>query len=472
MSLVDVLNTINDTFWYIPLVLIVCLGLYSTFKLKGIQFRDIREMVRVTFSREKCTESGLSSFKVFCMSMGNRIGVGNITGPVLAILVGGPGAIFWMWVFAALGSATSFLETTIGQIFKTRTSDGNFHGGPAFNILKGLGMGRVAMAVAIVMVLMYAVGFASMEVSSMSSALCDTFDFANNNLVFATILTLITAVIIVGGVNRVANVSTGIIPIMALGWFILCALAIAMSQGGIIDAFAMIFQYAFSVPSAIGGGIGAMLIIGMKRGVLSNEAGIGTITNISSMADVRHPATQGLSQSLGVIIDTIVSTLTALVVLSFGSFETIHGMGLESMPLLNEIFESTLGSIAPVLVTLMLFLFAFTSLIADYVVGDNNLSFVSQKRVYKVIMTVGMLAVVFLSSFFASDAMFLVVDILLALCGIINCIVMFRLGRLAIDAYGDYRQQRAAGVTDPVFDPSCLSDSTGVTVWGGTDKTR
>lgn len=465
MSIVDTLNTINDNFWYIPLVLIVCLGIYSTVKLKGIQFRSLREMCRVTFSKDCSSKDGMSTFKVFCMSMGNRIGVGNITGPVLAILIGGPGAIFWMWIFAILGCATSFLETTVGQIYKSRKSDGSFYGGPAYNIEKGLGMKRAAFIVAFVMILMYIVGFASMEVSSMASALCDTFEFSNNHIFFAVLITAITAVTIIGGVKRVANLSTGIVPAMALAWFVLCGACIVMNDGGVVNAFSSIFEYAFSVPSAVGGGIGAMLSIGMRRGVLSNEAGIGTITNISSMADVEHPAKQGLSQSLGVIIDTVVSTFTAIVVLSYADIDVIVGAGLDSMPLLNSIFDSTLGDVAPMLVSLMLFVFAFTCLIADFVIGSNNLKFITQDKKYGYAMMLALLLVVFISSFFASDAMFLVVDILLGVCGVINCIVMFRLGKFAIEAYRDYCEQRKAGVCTPRFRKNSLSDDTGVTEW-------
>lgn len=464
MSLEDTLNTINDTFWYIPLVLIVALGVYSTFKFKGVQFTALREMLRVTFSKDH-DEKKISTFKVFCMSMGNRIGVGNITGPVLAILVGGPGAIFWMWVFAIIGGATSLLETTVGQLYKSRMSDGNFRGGPAYNIYKALGLKRISVIVAFVMVLMYIVGFTSMEVSSMSTALCDVFDFPHNNLFFAVVLTVLTALVIIGGLKRVADASTLLVPFMAVGWFVMCIASIALSHEGVIAAISAIFECAFSVPSAVGGGVGAMLIIGMRRGVLSNEAGVGTITNLSSIADVEHPVKQGLSQCLGVGIDTIVSTLTALVVLSYGSYDVLVGMDMESMPLLNSVFESTLGGIAPVLVALMLSLFAFTGLIADYIIGENNLALIKDNRSSKMLAIVCILIVVFLSSFYASDSMFLVVDIMLGVCAVINCFVMFRIGRFAVEAFRDYFAQRRAGVDTPMFHRSCLSDPTGVTEW-------
>lgn len=465
MTIIETLEYLADTLWCVPLVLIVLLGIYSTIRLKGIQIRDLKEMWISTFSRRERGEGKLSSFHVFCMSMGNRIGVGNITGPVLAILVGGPGAIFWMWIFAFLGTATSFLETTVGQIFKSRGADGKLHGGPAYNISKGLGMKRLSLVVAFIMLLMYILGFVSMEVCSMSEALCGAFVFDHNSLVIATLLTLFTAFIIIGGLERVADLSAKIVPAMAVLWFFVCVISIALSNGGVLNAFGMIFSYAFSVPSAIGGGIGAMLIIGMKRGVLSNEAGVGTITNISSMADVAHPVRQGYSQALGVVIDTVVSTLTALVILSFGNIDEIVGMDLESVNLLQAIMESTMGSVSVYLVALFLFIFALTSLMSDYVIGENNLMLITGKRKARVAMSVFLLAVVFLSSFFSSDGLFAIVDIMLAICGFINCLVMFKLGGLAIEAYRDYRRQKSEGIYDPVFHPSCLSDQTGVTEW-------
>ena len=467
MSVTEILEHINDYFWYVPLVLIVCLGIYGTFRLKGIQIRDLKEMCRVTFSKECPHQGKISTLQVFCMSMGNRIGVGNIAGPVTAIIIGGPGAILWMWIFALLGMASSLIETTVGQIYKTKGDDGNYHGGPAYTILNGLNMKRVAMFVAGVMILMYIVGFVSMEVTSISEALCGAFEFENNALVFAILLTAVTAGIVIGGLGRIAKISVWLVPAMAILWLVVAIISIALSAGGIVNAFVMIFQYAFTVPSAIGGTIGAMLLIGMKRGVLSNEAGIGTITNISSMADVEHPVKQGLSQSLGVLIDTVVSTLTALVVLSYGSIEEIGALtnSLESINILQFVLEDTIGGSAPYLVAAFLFVFAFTCLMGDYVIGENNLAFITKNVKAKYVMIFALLAVVFISSFYASDGMFAVVDIFLGICGVINCLVMFKLAGRAIEAYKDYRAQKSAGKETPVFSKDCLSDSSGVLEW-------
>lgn len=466
-SFSETLVNVEDGIWYVALVLIVCLGIYATVRFRGIQFRSLREMVRVTFPKES-REGALSSFHVFCISMGSRIGVGNITGPILAIMIGGPGSILWMWVFAVIGMATSFMETTVGQIYKEKKADGHYHGGAAYYVLKGLGKRRLAAIVAFIMIMMYVVGFVSMEVVSMSEAACGAFDFAGNNFVFAVLLTLIAAVVLAGGIQRVSKISVRVVPLMAVVWLLVCAFSILTSNEGFFHAAGSIFEYAFSVPAAVGGTIGGMLLIGMKRGVLSNEAGIGTIPNISSMAHVKHPAQQGYSQSLGVLIDVIISTMTALVILSYADIDTLAGMynsGVESVPMLQAAFADTIGGIAPYAVAAFMFLFAFTCTISDFVIGSNNVVFIKDTKTTILLMKVLILAVIFLSSFFASDDLFAIVDIFLAICAFVNFYVMLRLGGRAVEAWRDYTRQRKEGVDTPVFHKSCLSDDTGVTEW-------
>lgn len=465
-----VLEFIDEYIWYVAFVLIVAVGLYATTRLKGIQIAGLREMVRVTFFNSKERKEGkLSSFQVFCMSMGSRIGVGNITGPILAILVGGPGAIFWMWIFAGIGMATSFLETTIAQIYKVPKENGGYRGGPAYTLFHGLGMKRLGMVAAFVMIMMYLVGFVSGEVISMSEAVQGAFDYEWTHLVFAIVLTVVTGIVLIGGVYRIADLSVKIVPVMAIAWFAICIASIILSKGGVLNAFEMIFGYAFSAPALLGGGIGIIVMNGMMRGVWSNEAGIGTITNLSAMADVKHPVAQGYTQALGVLIDTLVSTMTALVILSFADFDILHGMyidmGEDSIPVLQGIFSDTLGTVAPYVVAVFMFVFAFTCLISDVVIGEGNLMLIKDSRMASYAMKAVLLIVVFLSCFFASDELTIFMDILLAVCAFFNTYIMLRLAKRGIEAYRDYRAQKKAGVEEPVFRKTCLSDTTGVTEW-------
>ncbi len=466
-SFIDAVWEFDDYLWYIPFALIICLGLYSTLKFKGIQFARLPEMIKITFSREKAGKDKVSPFQVFCMSMGNRIGVGNIAGPITALLMGGPGAIFWMWVFATLGGATSFVETTVGQIFKTRDENGEFVGGPAYNVFNGIGSKRMGVLLAVLMIAVYIGGYTLSEISTISTSFTGAYDFQYNNLVIAFFLLAIAVLVVTGGFKRVAKASAFIVPVMALLWVVMCLVVMCMNIDGIPNAITSIFTCAFNVPAAVGGGVGAMLTIAMRRGIWSNEAGEGTITNISSSADVTHPVKQGLSQSLGVLFDTLISTMTALVILSyFADYDALVATGIdESMSLLEHVMSASFGGLAPSVVFVFMFLFAITSFMGDFVIGENNLKLISRDRRARLGLIAVTLVVVALSAYYGTDGLYAIMDVLLAICGIVNCFVMFKLGRYAYEAFEDYRRQKAQGVESPVFHKSCLSDSSGVTSW-------
>ena len=465
---IDAVWEFDDYLWYIPFALIIALGVYSTIKFRGIQFSYLKEMCKVTFSLKKGAKNTITPFHVFCVSMGNRIGVGNIAGPITALLMGGPGAILWMWVFATLGGATSFVETTVGQIFKSKDENGDYIGGPAHNVAKGLNSKKLGMVVALLMIAVYIGGYILSEISTISTSFTAAYQFEYNNLVLAFMLAVFAVLVALGGFKRVAYISVIVVPFMAIAWIIMSLAVILMNAGGIGGAFSAIFTCAFNVPAAVGGGVGAMLTIALRRGIWSNEAGEGTITNISSSADVPHPVKQGLSQSVGVLVDTLISTMTALVILSFfnGDYNAMVSVGIsDSMPLLEYVMGQTIGGIAPTLVFFFMFLFAITCFMGDYVIGENNLKFITQKRSAKIGLVLLTIAVVFFSAYFGSDGLYAIMDVLLAICGIVNCYVMFKLGRYAYEAFVDYRKQKKAGIEDPVFHKSALSDPSGVTEW-------
>lgn len=462
-SFLSLLESFSDYLWYIPFALIVIAGLYSTYRLKFIQLTHIKEMAKVTFSRQK-KEGKVSSFHVFCVSMGNRIGVGNITGPVLAILVGGPGAIFWMWIFAFLGGATCYIETAIGQLYKSRGKDGLCIGGPAFNVSKGLGMKKFGLVVAFIMVLMYVFGFVASEISQITITVSEVVSFENSQWVIAIAMTVLAGIIVAGGFKRVANISVWLVPGMAVCWVVMCLASVIIS-GGFFSGIAQIFTCAFSVPATVGGGVGAMLMIGMKRGIWSNEAGIGTITNISSVADVSHPGRQALSQSLGVLVDVLVCTLTALVVLSYGDHSALTALDMEALPTLQNVLGTTIGGFTKYLVPFFIFVFAITSFMGDFVIGQNNMSLISEKKEAKLLFLAVLMVVVFVSCFYASDEIIVMADIMFAICGIVNIFVLVKLFGRAMEVYRDYKKQKEDGVEEPVFSKSTLSDDSGITEW-------
>ncbi|MGN0137450.1 MAG: alanine/glycine:cation symporter family protein [Candidatus Methanomethylophilaceae archaeon] len=454
-------------------VFLIGLGILFTFKLKGLQITKINETAKLSVSgvSEGKKNSKVSSFEAFCIGMGARIGVGNIAGVATAILTGGPGAVFWMWIFAIIGSASSFMESTLAQIYKEKKEDGQYYGGPAYYASKGLKSRKLGIFAAILLVITFGIGFVAVQSCNASKALCGAFSFEYNNYVFAAIIAIVAAILIFKGLKSVAKFSSTVVPVMALLWIIFAVIAIALNIDGVVNAVKMIFEYAFTAPSLLGGALGSILITGLKRGVFSNEAGLGSVANIAATADVKHPVKQGMIQSFGVLVDTlIVCTFTALVVLSYGTFDQIMALGAvtgDGANLVQGVISNTaFGSAANYIIAIFLFVFAFTSLIGYYTMSESNARFIKDKK--GVIMAVKILVI--LVAFIAGTVSTAttvdnVSDTFMALMASVNMILVVLLSRQVFEAYADYRKQKKAGVEEPVFHKSCLSDSTGVTEW-------
>ena len=472
-SLNNVVGTCNSYLWGMAFVFLIGLGILFTFKLKGLQITRINETAKLSVSgvSEGKKNSKVSSFEAFCIGMGARIGVGNIAGVATAILTGGPGAVFWMWIFAIIGSASSFMESTLAQIYKEKKEDGQYYGGPAYYASKGLKSRKLGIFAAILLVITFGIGFVAVQSCNASKALCGAFSFEYNNYVFAAIIAIVAAILIFKGLKSVAKFSSTVVPVMALLWIIFAVIAIALNIDGVVNAFKMIFEYAFTAPSLLGGALGSILITGLKRGVFSNEAGLGSVANIAATADVKHPVKQGMIQSFGVLVDTlIVCTFTALVVLSYGTFDQIMALGAvtgDGANLVQGVISSTaFGSAANYIIAIFLFVFAFTSLIGYYTMSESNARFIKDKK--SVIMAVKILVI--LVAFIAGTVSTAttvdnVSDTFMALMASVNMILVVLLSRQVFEAYADYRKQKKAGVEEPVFHKSCLSDSTGVTEW-------
>ena len=472
-SLNNVVGTCNSYLWGMAFVFLIGLGILFTFKLKGLQITKIRETAKLSVSgiSEGKKNSKVSSFEAFCIGMGARIGVGNIAGVATAILTGGPGAVFWMWIFAIIGSASSFMESTLAQIYKEKKEDGQYYGGPAYYASKGLKSRKLGIFAAILLVITFGIGFVAVQSCNASKALCGAFSFEYNNYVFAAIIAIVAAILIFKGLKSVAKFSSTVVPVMALLWIIFAVIAIALNIDGVVNAVKMIFEYAFTAPSLLGGALGSILITGLKRGVFSNEAGLGSVANIAATADVKHPVKQGMIQSFGVLVDTlIVCTFTALVVLSYGTFDQIMALGAvtgDGANLVQGVISNTaFGSAANYIIAIFLFVFAFTSLIGYYTMSESNARFIKDKK--SVIMAVKILVI--LVAFIAGTVSTAttvdnVSDTFMALMASVNMILVVLLSRQVFEAYADYRKQKKAGVEEPVFHKSCLSDSTGVTEW-------
>ena len=477
MSIMDTLNGeisdlfwfVDDYFWGISFVFLIGLGIIFTIKLKGLQILKIKETSSLALSgvSEGKKTSKISSFEAFCIGMGARIGVGNIAGVATAIMMGGPGAVFWMWIFAIIGSASSFMESTLAQIFKEKKEDGHFYGGPAYYASKGLGNRKLGIIAAVLLVLTFGVGFIGVQSCNASSALSGAFDFENNHLVFAIIIAALAALILFKGLKAAAKFSARVVPIMAVLWIVFALVAICFNIGGVVNAIAMIFQYAFTVPSALGGAIGTIIVTGLKRGVFSNEAGLGSVANIAATANVKHPVKQGMIQSFGVLVDTlVVCTITAFVVLSYGNFAEISALGLKGANLVQAITAESMGNIANYIIALFMFIFAFTSLIGYYTMSESNARFIKDSKKNILLVRILVIIVAFCAACVTDvTIMDAFSDTFMAAMAAVNMVIVALLSRKVFEAYADYRKQKKAGVEEPEFHKDALSDATGVTEW-------
>lgn len=471
-TLTDLITPVNTWVWYAAFVFLIGLGLLFTFKLKGLQILKIRETSKLSFTgvSEGKGKDTVSSFEAFCIGLGARVGVGNIAGVASAIVLGGPGAVFWMWIFAIIGSASSFMETTLSQLFKEKKSDGSYHGGPAYYALKGIGSRKLSVLLALLIIITFGIGFVGVQASNSVAALSEAFEFENNTLIFAILITLAAAAIIFGGVKRIATFSAKVVPVMALLWFIVATIIIILNWNGVLNAFVLIFSYAFKLESLIGGAIGVAIMNGLKRGVFSNEAGLGSIANIAGTADVKHPIKQGMIQSFGTLVDTvIVCSFTAIAILSFfPDYADILDTGLTKAPLVQYVFAQNLGdSIGPVIVSLFLLIFAFTSLIGYYTMSESNVRFISDKKSTVFAVRVLVCVVAFVSCIAGADLMELICDTFMAFMGCVNMITVFLLSKLVYQAYDDWKKQQAEGIEEPVFHKDVLDDphAAGITEW-------
>lgn len=465
----DALGVVNTYVWYVAFILLIGAGLYFTYKLRGLQILKIRETAKLALSGigEGDKTEAVSSFEAFCIGVGTRVGVGNIAGVAMAIVAGGPGAVFWMWVFAIIGSASSFVESTLSQLFKEKKEDGQYHGGPAYYIQKGLGTRKVAILMAFLIAMMTGIGFCAAQASSSVEALTSTFVFDNNTLVFGLVITILTGLIIFGGMKRIATFSSKIVPLMAVAWLALGTITIVMNIEGLINAFVMIFSYAFGFEQVAGGLLGAVIMTGLKRGIFSNESGLGTIANIAGTADVKHPVKQGLIQCFGTLVDTlVVCTFTAMVILTaFDDYGAILDTGLSNSPLVEYILNDTIGHIGSILMSLFLLFFAFTSLLGNYAISETNVRFISDRKMSIMVMRIAVVVTVFIASLIGADASILISDTIMAFAGVVNISCVILLSGLAFQAYADWRKQKSEGIEDPVFHRDTLDNATGITEW-------
>jgi AGCS family alanine or glycine:cation symporter len=464
--LVNFVSDTNTILWsYILIIMLIGLGLYFTIRTKFVQFRMFGEMVRLLGEGARDEKKGVSSFQAFCISTASRVGTGNLAGVALAITTGGPGAVFWMWLIAIIGSASAFVESTLAQIYKVKHGD-TFRGGPAYYMEKGLNARWMGITFAILLSLSFGLAFNSVQANTISSALNKSFGI--DKTLIAIVLSIITAVIIFGGIKRVAKVAELMVPIMA-GAYILIALYIMITNlTEIPGVFVLIFENAFGLKEVAGGTLGAAMMNGIKRGLFSNEAGMGSAPNAAAAADVTHPVKQGLIQALGVFVDTLViCSSTAFIILLSGLYTSKESDGII---LTQNALETSIGEWAGIFLAFIVFLFAYSSVVGNYFYGESNIEFFSTSKLLLNLFRVAVVGMVAFGSIASLDFVWSLADLFMGLMAIINLIAISLLGKIAFAALADYKKQKASG-KNPVFHVSNIEGLKNVEAWSNaSDK--
>jgi len=439
----------GDFLWtYILLAVLIGCALYFTIRLRGVQFRMVGEMFRLLgdSTGKHDGKKHISSFQAFAVSVATRVGTGNLAGVATAIAIGGPGAVFWMWLIALLGSASAFVESTLAQLFKQRGKH-SFFGGPAYYILKGLRQPWLAALFAILICVTFGLSYNSIQSNTICNALNVAFGF--NPAVVGVVLALLSLVVIFGGIHRIAKVSSILVPVMAIGYLILALYVIFRHIDLIPQVFGLIFKDAFGITQIAGGGIAATLMNGIKRGLFSNEAGEGSAPNVAATASTSHPVKQGLIQALGVFTDTlVVCSCTAFIIL----FSGVDAQGgVNGIALTQAALEAEVGRFGTVFVAMAILMFAYSSIIGNYYYGVANIHFLTKKKwaitLYRLLS--GGVMVVF-GALASLDLVWSLGDLCMALLTACNLYAIVRLGKYAFRLLDDYRAQKKAG-KNPVF---------------------
>jgi len=444
----------NFLYTYVLIYLLVGAGIYFTIKTKAVQVRYFGRMIKQIFKSRSDSEGGISSFQAFAVGLASRVGTGNIAGVAIALTLGGPGSIFWMWVVAALGMATAFIEATLAQLFKVRSDDGSFRGGPAFYIQRGLHSRAGGVLFAVLLIFTFGVAFNMVQANAISDVLANSRQIPTEWT--GVVLMVLTAPVLFGGVRRVARVAEIVLPAMALLYVLLALLIVILNITQIGEVFKMIIGGAFGIDQLAGGfagGIAAAMLNGVKRGLFSNEAGMGSAPNAAATATVSHPVKQGFVQSLGVFVDTmVICTSTAFIILVSGPqvYDPANTGGIAGATLTQAAVAAALGPWSSYLMTFLITIFAFSSVLGNYSYAEVNLFFLGASQTIINIFRVVVLLSIAIGAIAALAAVWGIADVAMALMAIVNLIAISLLGKWAFGAFTDYQRQEAAG-QDPIF---------------------
>ncbi len=467
MSFNNVLTVLNNFMYtYVLIVMLVGVGIYFTVKTKGVQFRFIKDGIKSMTEKAGTDENGqkkVSSFQALMISTASRVGTGNIAGIATAIAAGGPGAVFWMWVTALIGGASAFVESTLAQIYKVK-QNGQFRGGPSYYMERALGKRWLGVLFSILLITCFAYGFNGLQAYNMASAIeyyVPGYSKTSGPMIVGIIISLATAIVIFGGAQRIGFFSSVIVPVMAGLYIMLGLFTMIKNITEIPSVLTLIIREAFDVQAMVGGFAGSAVVIGIKRGLFSNEAGMGSAPNASASADVDHPVNQGLVQVISVFIDTIlVCSATAMMLFTSG-VEGVSGV-LDGIPYVQAAVKANVGEFGIHFITFSIFAFAFSSIIGNYFYAESNILFIKNSRFLLFCFRITCIVAVFLGAQADFSLVWNLADVTMGFMAIVNIIAIFLLRKTAIAALDNYEQLKKQG-KKPVFDEKSIGLSG--TVW-------
>jgi AGCS family alanine or glycine:cation symporter len=445
-----IIGFLNTVFWgYVLIYGLLAVGIFFTLRLKFLQILHFPEMFRSVMNAPVEDRSGITPFQALCTSLASRVGTGNLAGVAVALYLGGPGAIFWMWMVALVGMATAYSESTLAQLYKIRDENGQYRGGPAFYIARGLNAPWAAVLFSLCLILVFGLVFNAVQANSIADAMQGAFGF--NKLYVGIALAILSAVVIFGGISTIARVAEYLVPFMAIAYLLVAIYVLVTHITEVPAMVALIVKSAFGLEAA-GGGIAAAMLNGVKRGLFSNEAGMGSAPNIAAVAtpNPHHPSSQGFVQALGVFIDTIlICTATAIMILL--SQKLAPGSGITGTPLTQEAMTVHIGEAGRYFIAVAIFFFAFTSIIGNYAYAENAMTYLGANGPTGLsVLRLAALSMVIWGAYESVTTVFDAADAVMGLMASINLIAIVLLSGTVAKLTADFLAQRKAGT--PRFD--------------------
>ncbi len=468
----SIVNALNNVFWskYCLIPLLLGTGLFFTIRTGAVQISLLPEMIRSIGGKNSAdldNKKSISSFEAFAVGLASRVGTGNLAGVAIAIVLGGPGAVFWMWVVAILGAASAFIESTLAQLYKVKDDEVNFRGGPAYYMRDGLNAKWMGVAFAISISISFGLIFNAVQANTIVNATAKTLGTTTDNTVLTIgvglVLALITGIILFSGTKKIADFTSKLVPVMAILYLIIAVVVIILRIERVPEVISMIISEAFTPKAAISGGIGTTIIMGVKRGLFSNEAGMGSAPNAAASATTDHPVRQGLIQALGVYIDTIIiCTATAFIILESGI--ELDPTATDGISVTMNALTAVVGNWALYFLFVAILLFAYSSILGNYFYAQSNIEYLANNKKMIAVFKVLVLGIVFFGAVATSDLVWAIADLSMAIMAILNVIAIILLHKKAIYLLKDFKAQLKKG-QNPVFDSSKHAGYESFEIW-------